>query len=116
MSGLSDMTATSPVGVPPLPVTPALRVTAVPWANEAEEVVRVVVVAVPLLRLFHLVTSTVASIEPRPVARSYPGPAAYPVNSPLVQLGEPAWQGIWLVPSVTSWNAVGSFAARGYSS
>ncbi len=70
------MTATSPVGVPPLPVTLVLRVTAVPWANEAEELVRVVVVAVPLLRLFQLVTSTLASIEPSPVARSYPGVAA----------------------------------------
>jgi hypothetical protein len=70
MSGLSVMTATSPVGVPPLPVTSVLRVTAVPWANEVEDGVRVVVVAVPLLRLFQLVTSTLASIEPRPVARS----------------------------------------------
>src|SRR5580698_9083351 len=68
--GLSVITATSPVGVPPPTLTEVFRVTEVPCANEVVDGVKVVVVAVPLLRLFQLVTSTLASIEPRPVARS----------------------------------------------
>jgi hypothetical protein len=47
------MTATSPVGVPPLPATEVLSVTVVPWVKEVDDEVKVVVLAVPLLPVGH---------------------------------------------------------------
>ena len=62
------MRATLPVGVP-VPVTVPLMVMEVPWAKLVDDGVSVVVVDANVT-LFQLVTSWLASMVPRPVARS----------------------------------------------
>jgi hypothetical protein len=72
--GLSVIKATSPVGVPLVAVTDPLMVIGVPWVNEVEDGVKVVVVAANFT-LGQSPTRTLASMEPNPVARLYPAAA-----------------------------------------
>src|SRR5437016_13992506 len=66
-----------------------------------------------LLQLFAI---TAASIDPKPVTRSYPGPALTPYWAvPVVgQSFVPAPQGTMLLPDVMSWNALAVLAASAY--
>jgi hypothetical protein len=70
----------------------------------------VVVVGLNVTEL-HLLRRFATLIVPSPVARSYPLPVLYPPNTPYacpavftVQFGEPFWQGMEIVPEVTSLN------------
>ena len=55
-----------------------------------------------------------ASMEPRPVTVSYPGPAEYPSLPEAGQSGDAATQGRILSPAVISWNAAGVVWAMAY--
>jgi len=70
------ITETSPVGVPAPEAT--LIVTLIVWPVEAVDGTPVNVVVVELNEaVFHFVTRLLTFADPRPVALSYPVPAAY---------------------------------------
>ena len=86
--GLSVIKGTSPIGVPLTAVTEPLTVITDPWVKVVEDGVRVVVVEANLMR-FQFVTSWLASMVPKPVARLYPGAALYSAVAPA-----PIWPSV----------------------
>src|SRR5882757_5340396 len=95
--------ATSPVGVPALPVAVRFNCTGALWGNELMGCPACVsdnaTIAVPVpLPLCQLLINWATSTLPRPEAASYPGPALYPEVKPPTQSGLPAAQATLLVP------------------
>jgi hypothetical protein len=92
-------------------VTCAINRVVLVWEMLVELAASAVVVPTAAGATAHLVTRLYASTEPKPVARSYPGPAVYP-KEPEMQPVVPRVQGTMLSPAVMSWKTPVVVCAR----